>query len=317
MTSLAEPLASRLASVDVRSRTGRARAVQEADAALSQGDHEFAAEVCRRVLACDLEHADAYAVLQCALVEQEKLAEATVVANRTLAHYRQKDAAGSTAHALQVLAARGFRPNGVLDVGAYEGEFTLLARQLFPQAAVLMVEPQQQKQGLLRAIAGALGGEVQVASVLLGREERDAVPFFQMRTPFGSTGSSIYAEVSEHARDEVLLPMSTLDALLLRSGGRRHDLVKLDVQGAELDVLHGGERAVREAEVFVVELSLHVVNRGAPLLADVVAAFDRLGFLPFDLCPLPRGRDGLLRQVDGVFVRRGSALWNEPVAAPR
>lgn len=314
MNQLATPLASRLAQLDLRSRSGRARAVQEADAALSQGDHDFAAEASRRVLAIDLENADAYAVLQCALVESQKLAEATVVANRTLAHFRAKDQGSSTAHALQVLRARGFRPNGVLDIGAYEGEFAVLARTLFPQASLLMVEPQQQKQRTLRAIAAALGGDAQVASVLLGREERTEVTFFQMRTPYGSTGSSIYQEASEHARDEVRMPMTTLDALLRPSTGRRHELVKLDVQGAELDVLAGGEQVVRAAEVLVVELSLHVVNHGAPLLAEVVAAFDRLGFAAFDLCPLPRGQDGLLRQVDGVFVKRGSPLWQEPSA---
>lgn len=312
MTQLQKPPAFRLDSIDVRSRSGRVRAVQEADAALSQGEHAFAAEVCRRVLAIDLENADAYAVLQCALVESQKLAEATVVANRTLQHFRTKDQGSSTAHALQVLRARGFRPNGVLDIGAYEGEFAVLARQVFPEVPLLMVEPQQQKQRTLLAMASALGGDAQVASVLLGKEERAEVSFFLMRTPYGSTGSSIYEEASEHARDEVRLPMTTLDALLRRLPGRSHELVKIDVQGAELDVLAGGPQAVRAAEVFVVELSLHVVNHGAPLLAEVVAAFDRLGFAPFDLCPLPRGQDGLLRQVDGVFVKKGSPLWQEP-----
>lgn len=311
-TTAPSDLAERPLAVDVRSRAGRALAVQQADRSLTEGNAAVAAAICRRVLACDVENADAYAVLQCALVEQGLLAEATVVADRTLAHYRAKAARETVAHALHVLHGRGFCPSGILDIGAYEGEFAVLARQFFPQASLLMVEPQMQKRDVLTKVADTLGGDAHVASVLLGASERESCEFHQLRTPYGSTGSSIYQEASDYPRDTLQLPMRTVDGLLADHGGRCFDLCKIDVQGAEIDVLRGARHALRSMQVLVVELSLHMVNHGAPLLAEVTAEFASLGFSIFDLVPLSRDGEGLQRQVDAVFVAASSPLWRTP-----
>jgi FkbM family methyltransferase len=313
-TAASTDLACRLATLDFRSRPGRALAVATADSALDGGELALAAAICRRVLAGDLENADAYAVLQCVLVREQQFAEATVIANRTLAHYRSKDARHTTANALHVLHGRGFRARGILDIGAYEGEFAILARQFFPAASLLMVEPQTQKHAVLTAVAAALGGDVGVASVLLGDTERENCAFHQLRTPFGSTGSSIYQEASDYPRDTLQLPMRTVDRLLADYPHRCFDLCKIDVQGAELDVLLGMKETLGSVQALVVELSLHVVNHGAPLLAQVTAEFDRLGFAMFDMVPLPRDGDGLQRQVDAVFVAKDSPLWHAPTS---
>lgn len=295
-------------AVEVRTRTGRADALRRADEALTRGDRALAEAIARRVLACDVENADAYAILQVALVESGKLKDATVVANQTLAHFRALAQQSTQAHMLHVLHERGFRARGILDIGAYEGEFAILARQFFPDAALLMVEPQPQKRAQLDAVGSALGGVAETVSALLGDAERAACAFHQLDTPFGSTGSSMYEELTDFPRRTIQLPMRTLDALVRERPGRVYDLVKIDVQGAEIDVLRGGSHALQGVEALCVELSLHAHNRGAPLLAAVVAELDRLGFAMFDVAPLPRDR-GLQKQVDAVFVSRGSRFW--------
>ena len=274
-----------------------------ADAALSRGDFAQAERLSRRVLQCDPDHADAYAALQCALVEGGKLAEAVVVANRTLERFRARATESTQAYMLHVLQQRGFAFSGVLDIGAYEGEFSILARQFFSDAAVLMVEPQPQKRAGLDALATALGGDVRVESVLLGDEDCDGRAFHQLRTPFGSTGSSLYEELSDYPRDVLTLPMRRLDSLVRSHEGRVFDLVKIDVQGAELDVLRGASAMLGTVQALCIELSLHPVNRGAPLLAEVVATLDQLGFAMCDAVPLPRD-GGLQKQIDAVFVRK-------------
>ncbi len=292
-----------LPSIDVRSRHGRKEAVALADAALARGDFAQAEQLSRRVLQCDPDHADAYAALQCALVEGGTLAAAVVVANRTLERFRARNTESTQAYMLHVLQQRGFAFSGVLDIGAYEGEFSILARQFFPNASVLMVEPQPQKRAGLDALASALGGDVRIESVLLGDEDCDGRAFHQLRTPFGSTGSSLYEELSDYPRDVLTLPMRRLDSLVRSHAGRTFDLVKIDVQGAELDVLRGAGAMIQTVKALCIELSLHPVNRGAPLLAEVVATLDQLGFAMSDAVPLPRD-GGLQKQIDAVFVRK-------------
>jgi hypothetical protein len=55
------------------------------------------------------------------------------------------------------------------------------------------------------------------------------------------------------------------------------------------------------------EMSLLEYNKGAPLIADVIARLQQLGFVLFDIFELSRFA-GHLNQVDGVFVRATSNL---------
>jgi FkbM family methyltransferase len=295
-------------TVDVASRAQRQDALRLADAALATGDTTFAEQVCRRVLAVDAENPEALSLLVCALTRAGRGGEALATTTAVLAHFRSLQQVNSQAHALLQLQARGFAPRGLLDVGAYHGEFAMVARQVFPDASVLMVEPQPGKLEQLGEVARLLGGDCHVRNCLLGDGTRTHSDFHLLDTPFGSTGSSVYPEVSDFPRTVLSLPVRTVDDLLEGLPGRHFDLVKLDVQGAELDVLRGARRTLPQIEVLLAELSLHVVNRGSPLLAEVVAALDGLGFAMFDLLQLPRSH-GLLQQVDAVFVRRDSPRW--------
>lgn len=301
-------LGQRLAGVDVTSRTARHEAMQAADEALANGDVAFADGVCRRVLLADRENVAALAMFVCIATRTGRHTEAIAAVSAILDHFRSLHESNSLPHALLLLERQGFVPHGILDVGAYHGEFSVFARQVFRDAAVLMIEPQAKKREFLDTLGEQLGGDVHVRYCLCGERAAPAVAFHQLATPFGSTGSSIYPELSDFPRDMLHLPMRTVDELVAELPGRRFDLMKVDVQGAELDVLRGARTTLAQVEVLVIELSLHSVNRGSPLLAEVVAELDALGFAMFDLLTLPR-TDGLLLQVDAMFVRRGSPLW--------
>lgn len=301
-------LRDRIAAIDFTSRVARHHALVAADAAAAAGDERFAEEVCRRVLAVDCENREALALLVCILTREGRHGEATAIVDRVLAWFRLLQDANTVVYALLQLQLRGFQPRGMLDIGAYHGEFALLARQIFPDTSVLMVEPQPQKLAYLETLAKELGGDCQVRSCLCGDGTRGEHTFHQLDTPFGSTGSSIYPELSQFPRQTLTLPMRSVESLVAELPGRRFDLVKIDVQGAELDVLRGAGKALEQVEVLVVELSLHVVNEGSPLLAEVLAAIDAMGFRMFDLHTLPR-TEGLLLQVDAIFVRKDSPLW--------
>ncbi len=297
------------ATIDVSSRTAIHATMRAADAAFANGDHAFAERACRSVLATDCENREALALLVCILTRANRHMEAIAYVDGVLSHFRSLQESNTIVHALLALQQRGFEAHGVIDVGAYEGELAMFARQMFAGASVVMIEPQAQKQEFLQALAAELGGDCHVRQCLLGERVRDSVEFHQTKTPFGSTGSSIYPERSEFPRDVVPMPMRTLDDLMHEFRGRTFDLMKIDVQGAELDVLRGGEETLRSVQVLVAELSLHELNRGAPRLAEVTAALDEAGFAMFDVLTLPRTRR-LMVQIDAVFVRKDSPLWS-------
>ena len=299
---------ARPTTIDVTSRTSRHEAMLAADAAFAKGDVALAENVCRRVLAVDCENREALALFVCVLSRQNRHAEAVAVVDGVLAHFRSLQESNTLVHALLQLQRRGFDPRGVLDVGAYHGEFAMFARQMFPGASIVMVEPQAPLQEFLRALAIELRGDCHVRQCVLGETVRPTCDFHVTNTPFGSTGSSLYPERSDFPRQIVTMPMRTVDDLLNEFTGRKFDLVKIDVQGAELDVLRGATERMHHVEVLITELSLHEANHGAPRFTEAMAAIDELGFAMFDMATLPRV-DGLLLQVDGIFVRKTSPLW--------
>ncbi len=97
------------------------------------------------------------------------------------------------------------------------------------------------------------------------------------------------------------VPLARLDTVW--SVGDRAYL-KLDVQGAELDVLRGAERALADVDVVEAELSVVELYEGQPLLPDVVAFLEPRGFALVQLEPeFTDPQTGAILQLNGIFVR--------------
>jgi hypothetical protein len=74
------------------------------------------------------------------------------------------------------MRSNGFSPRTIVDVGAYEGEWTKTANSIYPDAHVLMIEPQTDKASRLEAISSRYQN-VEYCRALLGPEEKEDVPF--------------------------------------------------------------------------------------------------------------------------------------------
>jgi FkbM family methyltransferase len=174
-----------------------------------------------------------------------------------------------------------------------------------------MVEAQPNLESALKAVAATDPDKIDYRMALLGSECCcDSVDFFQTHPV--TTGSSRYVEQTSCTRSVMQLPMVRLDDVVAAVGGRKFQLLKIDVQGAELDVLDGAPTTLADVEVLFLELSLVEYNKGAPLIADMIAALKALDFFLSDIYPMVRNRSGSLLQVDAVFLRRGSPLRAKP-----
>jgi FkbM family methyltransferase len=197
----------------------------------------------------------------------------------------------------------GFLPQTVVDVGAYHGDWTRTCKEVFPQVRVLMVEPQHECQVKLQGLARRLAG-LSVQPVLLGATEKDKVGFFSLET-----ASSVFPETAKTDAPSAYLQMTTLDKLTERTAFATPDFLKLDVQGYELEVLKGAERALDYVQAILMEVNLIEVYKGAPLFHDVSSFMAARGFVLYDVCTLfHRPYDGALWQMDVVFLRSSSPL---------
>lgn len=97
------------------------------------------------------------------------------------------------------------------------------------------------------------------------------------------------------------------------------NLLKCDVQGAELDVIRGASHLLeKDIQVVLLELSFLPYNEGAPLASRVISSMSLRGL--FDIAELhywTHSTPPVVGQADFVFARRGSVLFERYGAAMR
>lgn len=201
---------------------------------------------------------------------------------------------------LQDIAKRGFLPKTILDVGAYQGDWSLMMSDIWPGAKLVMVEANESKAKILERVCKRIGAEYYIA--VLGAKDDQEVEFFVMEN-----GSSVYEENSSIKRTIEKKRLQTLDSLLLPE--MTVDFLKIDTQGYELEVLAGAQRALKTAEAILLEVSLLEINQSAPLMHEVLAFLAQHQFVAYEILEIHRRPlDFAMNQVDILFVKADSSL---------
>jgi FkbM family methyltransferase len=195
---------------------------------------------------------------------------------------------------LGYLQASGVEVRRALDLGAFEGKWTTLLREIYPSVQVVMVDANTDKERLLRSL-----GDCRIG--VLGERDGKEVDYFKCVDGDAGSGNGIYLENTAFTFTPEKRKCVTLTTLLGSEEG--FDLIKMDVQGAELDVIRGGLPIVRNSRYLLLELQTHNYNLGAPHLEEVVAFLLGEGFAVVDIFDLMYSGDKLI-QVDVLFRNR-------------
>jgi len=199
---------------------------------------------------------------------------------------------------LRQLSLSGFSPDLVIDVGAYVGDWSRMARRYFPNARFMLFEAQQMKKSKLEQAALEIGN-AEVIVALLGAKEQEDVPFFNLET-----GSSVLEEKGNVSDNVSNLTMNRLDSYFDASR-YANIFLKLDVQGYEIEVLKGATVFLDKVRFIQLELSTQEYNVGAPLSHDVMAYLADHRFFLFDILDLRRHNlEKTLVQFDAIFMRQ-------------
>lgn len=206
---------------------------------------------------------------------------------------------------LYALKQRGYAPKVVADGGANVGDFALLAEGIFgSETKIHMFEPQPACFPALQALTHRLGFvHHTVALSSIGGQQLN---FSIDPSPdVVSTG----AHVTDDTSSSISVQTATLDDVFgswLTSDDRM--LLKLDLQGWELEALKGSRSILSNVEVVLVEVSFFA-QAYEPSIANLVQFLDASDFELYDIASLSaRGRDNRPHQADFVFLKRTSTL---------
>jgi FkbM family methyltransferase len=203
----------------------------------------------------------------------------------------------------------GTPPKTILDVGAHEGEFLRLAAGAFPAARIHSFEPVIASFVELMAAAAEIGPRVQCHQVALGRRAGEV----EINVNCFTAASSIFEIGAVHTgafpktrsvSGVERVRSERLDSWAAKRPLEEPILLKLDVQGAELEVLLGAMGLLRRDVYVLAEISFDDLYVGAPLAPEVMGFLEQQGFRLADF--LDEIRDpasGSLLQADAFFIR--------------
>jgi FkbM family methyltransferase len=164
----------------------------------------------------------------------------------------------------------------LVDVGARGGIASRWER-FMSILDVTAFEPESAECERLNRDAGSLPYPIRYLPVALGRESGDGVPFHVTNWPVASSFRRPNAEFLRAfpnaeklfaVREVQTIAVESLDEVARREG-LLVDCLKIDVEGAALDVLVGGERTLREALVLEVEAEMNPLFEGEALFPQV------------------------------------------------
>ncbi len=172
----------------------------------------------------------------------------------------------------------------VLDGGANEGLFSLYAaRRVGPRGAVLAVEPSTREFARLRAnIALNRLDNVKTFDVALGSQVGEAL-LAVARSRHAGMNAIEAADANESpaawTSSTEPVPLETIDELVARAGLDRLDLVKLDVEGSEVDALDGARATIsRFRPTILLEAEEQRLASQGRTKEELVRALNELGY---------------------------------------
>jgi FkbM family methyltransferase len=207
----------------------------------------------------------------------------------------------------------GFEPRTVLDVGAATGTPELYTA--FPKARHILIEPLEENRPRLEEVAK----RYENAEYILAAATRKSGQITINVHP-DLMGSSLYLERedSDVNGSPRIVPAISLDELYRQGKIEGPCLLKVDVQGAELDVLSGSEQTLKVTEYAVLECSLFRFFEEGPQLADIIDFMKERRFSVYDLFGVQyRLLDDSMSQVDIAFVKEDGVFRQSHAYATR
>ncbi len=169
----------------------------------------------------------------------------------------------------------GIYPKKILDIGAHLGNWAARMKRVFPDSEILSLEGNPNCAPELRS------KNPNSLIVLLGEKE-GTKDFYLPADENTPEGGSFYKENTHYYNNykTISLPICTLDSITANKG---FDFIKIDVQGAELDIIKGGLKTILDSSFLQLEVSFLNCNQGAPLASEIISYLHSLGFSLYDI----------------------------------
>ena len=170
------------------------------------------------------------------------------------------------------LKENGIRLNNIIDVGCYKGSWTSKVKLIYPDANYYLIDPNNIYEEKIKTL-GIFYQEV----VGQQKEERE---FNFSENELEETGNSLYEENSNIQFNKKTVMVKPLKDIV---PDQIYDLIKMDVQGAELEIMEGSLELFQKTKFVQLECPVHHNNKGAPKFEHYINYMANSNFKVFDI----------------------------------
>jgi len=197
---------------------------------------------------------------------------------------------------------------GIVDGGAHYGEISIEFLKIFPNATIYAFEPETNAFNRLRErarsykaihpIKNALGSTCRSMELYVNRF--DVTSSLLPRSELGEKYTSWKTEL-DHVE---MVHLTTLDHWWSEMGNPAIEILKLDLQGWELEALKGAAYLLKSSILAVfIEISFAALYQNSCAYYQIGALLGEYGFELYQLYHLRTDQDGRLLYADALFCK--------------
>lgn len=201
----------------------------------------------------------------------------------------------------------GINFNTVIDGGANVGQFARAALETFPDARVISFEAIPEIADQLKKNVPT-GNRFRIVQSALGNKNGRV----KFHVNYHSHSSSVLPLHENHKaafpsaleKVEINVPVITLDSALKNERLLMPVLLKLDLQGYELEALKGASKTLSRVEAVLLEVSLKRMYQGEPTFNEIRKYLEKKGFRFLKALDHLKDKRGNPLQMDALFTKR-------------
>lgn len=195
----------------------------------------------------------------------------------------------------------------VLDVGANDGNFATDIHKILPEAFIYSFEPLPDVFEQLKLKTSHIKN-IQYNNFALGEKEEEKIIYRNDFTPSSSLlkmkvlHKEAFPNTANSSEQKILV--KTLDSISSNLNLFPRLLLKLDVQGYEINVLKGSPKLLEKVDVIIAETSFYELYENQTLFKDVFDFLHQHNFRYVgNMEQLQDSNDGKILQADSVFIK--------------
>ena len=206
---------------------------------------------------------------------------------------------------LQILKDNKYTPECILDIGAYRGFWTKEMKKIYPNSHYFLFEAIDYPE----LTDNPKENIFSFKNIILNDKEEE-VDWYQLE----NTGDSMYKENTIIYEDVQPIKRKTtsLDLLLTKNNFLslyKNIFVKIDCQGAEINIIKGMESILHKIDFMLLEIPLFgKYNQNIPTFQEHIEYMNSIGFLAYDIVEkhyaLLKDNEKCCTQVDMIFINK-------------